>query len=130
MKNYKCIKCNNKLDSVELGMFKKRLSLDCREEDDHYFCLDLDDYDTSNKVNELSYYKYDIQGFPVYYLEIIFQMHKYYYFFKTDKSTKRHTINLDDFILNDLYNKFLNETLTVDCIENTISKLENLAIFI
>jgi hypothetical protein len=134
MKNFKCIKCNDELDSVELGIFKKRISYDCKEKDDHYFRLDLDcinyiDNFESYKITELSYFNYDSTGFPIYYLEIIFHLNEYQYYFK-NKSKQKQILVLDDFILNKLYEKHENNKLTVNCIEGVISKLENLVIFL
>lgn len=126
MKQIKCLKCDYDLS---FGIFKGTDPyihfFTCSSNSGHYINLDF------HSINDLleikSFYYVDIKS--RHYLEIFYFHDKINYSFR-DGSITSNSIALDDVILKNISNKFLNNELTEECVLNTINKLQDLMLFL
>lgn len=119
MKQFKCPFCNKALNKTVVR---------CNNSD-HYFGLNYNHHtnkpigfyivDRSENINQINFL-----------LEIVWINNKLHYYFKNKNMSKASTIFLDEFILNDFYEKILNDKLSKEYVLNTINKLQDLMLFL
>lgn len=124
MKNFKCPLC----DTILNPFGHENITYISCDSSDHYFSLDFNAY-----INEpIGFYivNYtDSSGKVDFLLEIININNLLNYYFR-DNNIYRNTITLDNYILNDIYQKILKNELTKEYIIEIINKLKDLMLFV
>lgn len=124
MKQIKCIKCFREMNSIQFPDLDRHYQCNTHN---HFYSI----YFKNSSLVEFDFTQFDEEHYHIYYLEIYsWRASQIISCQFLKENSVKNEMSLDDYIINNLSEKILNDTLTLDYVKSIIDKLENLAIFI
>ena len=120
----KCIKCLKEMRCIEFPDLDKLYKCDNNGHSYSFYFKDSLLEFSFNQVNEKGL---SICSLDIYDWRITNQVIDYYFL---KENSIKNKISLDDYIYNNISEKILNDTLTLDYVKSIINKLEDLVLFL